>query len=228
MHFVIAPPATPRLPVEGDDRLFPVRRVYCVGRNYAAHSREMGNDPDREEPFFFIKPRDCVVLDGARIPYPPMTSDLHHEIELVVAIGREGADIPLAAVPDHIFGYAVGIDLTRRDLQAEAKAQRRPWDTGKACDGGAPCSRVRTAADIGHPTGGRIWLAVNGEERQNGDLSELIWSVMELTAKLSAYFRLMPGDLIFTGTPAGVGPLAKGDKVTGGVDGVAELSVEIV
>lgn len=228
MHFVIAPPAMPKLPVEGDDRLFPVRRVYCVGRNYAAHAREMGNDPDREDPFFFIKPRDCVVQDGSKIPYPPMTNDLHHEIELVVAIGQECVDLEPAAVPERIYGYAVGIDLTRRDLQAEAKAMRRPWDTGKGFNNAAPCSRVRSVEEIGHPEAGRIWLSVNGELRQEGDINQLIWSVTELTATLSRYFKLMPGDLIFTGTPSGVGPISKGDKVEGGVEGVAELSIEIV
>jgi len=228
MDSVFPVPERPSLPVAGGGVSFPLRRVFCVGRNYAAHAREMGKDPEREAPFFFTKPADAVVPGGGAVAYPPETSDLHHEIELVVAIGKEGAAIERSRALEHIYGYAVGIDLTRRDLQAEAKALARPWDVAKGFDQSAPCSAVHPAERIGHPDKGRIWLAVNGQERQSGDLSELIWSVPELTAILSRYFRLMPGDLIFTGTPAGVGPLARGDTATGGVEGVGEIAIEMV
>ena len=228
MESIIPVPAVPALPVAGTDFCFPLRRVFCVGRNYAAHAREMGKDPEREPPFFFTKPADAVVPGGGAIAYPPETKELHHEIELVVAIGKEGAAIERSRALEHIYGYAVGIDLTRRDLQAEAKELARPWDLAKGFDQSAPCSAVHAAERIGHPDKGRIWLAVNGETRQSGDLGELIWSVPELTAILSRYFRLMPGDLIFTGTPAGVGAVAAGQRLTGGVEGVDEISVEIV
>ncbi len=228
MESVIPVPATPSLPVAGTDLYFPLRRVFCVGRNYAAHAREMGKDPEREAPFFFTKPADAVVPGGGAVAYPPETTDLHHEIELVVAIGREGASIEQSQALEHVYGYAVGIDLTRRDLQAEAKELARPWDVAKGFDQSAPCSAVHPVEKIGHPGAGRIWLAVNGAERQAGDLAELIWSVPELTAILSRYFRLMPGDLIFTGTPAGVGPLARGDKAAGGVEGIDEITIEML
>ena len=228
MSYVVRAPELPALAVAGSDARFPVRRIFCVGRNYAAHAREMGKDPDREPPFFFSKPADTIVPSGAKVPYPSMTHNLHHEIELVVAIGEGGSDIPEARALDHVYGYAVGIDLTRRDLQAEAKEMGRPWDVAKGFDCSAPCTAVHPAAEIGHPAAGRIWLKVGDEPRQSGDLTELIWSVPELTAILSRYFRLMPGDLIFTGTPAGVGAVAAGDKLTGGVEGVDEITVEIV
>ena len=228
MTYVVPAPELPSLAVAGSEARFPVRRIFCVGRNYAAHAREMGKDPDREAPFFFAKPADTVVPSGAKLPYPSMTQNLHYEIELVVAVGEGGADIPETRAQDHVYGYAVGIDLTRRDLQAEAKEMGRPWDVAKGFDCSAPCTAVHAAAEIGHPASGRIWLKVGDEPRQSGDLSELIWSVPELTSILSRYFRLMPGDLIFTGTPAGVGAVAAGDRLTGGVDGVDEISVEIV
>jgi fumarylpyruvate hydrolase len=217
----------PYVPVSGSDLQFPVHRIYCVGRNYAAHARESGADPDREAPFYFMKPADTAVPNGSRIPYPPRTHDLQHEIELVVAIGKGGRDISPGDAPDHIFGYAVGIDLTRRDLQTEAKNAGRPWDTSKGFDQAAPVSAIHTVEQIGHPARGRIWLEVNGRLRQEGDLGELIWSVPEAVAELSTLFALAPGDLIFTGTPAGVNALEPGDRVTGGVDGVDEISIEI-
>jgi fumarylpyruvate hydrolase len=228
MDYVIDPPPIPTLPVAGDERRFPVRRIYCVGRNYAAHAREMGHDPDREPSFFFTKPADALVPDGARIPYPLATQDLHHEIELVVALGSGGAEIPAAQAPDCIFGYAVGIDLTRRDLQGEAKKLARPWDVGKAFDQSAPCSALVPARTIGHPAKGRIRLAVNGDTRQDGDLAQMIWSTPEIIAHLSRLFALAPGDLIFTGTPAGVGLVERGDVLEGEVEGVGRLRVDVV
>jgi fumarylpyruvate hydrolase len=219
--------AQPGAGIHGSSRRFPVHRIYCVGRNYAAHARESGADPDREAPFYFMKPADAIMPDGSRIPYPPRTRDLHHEIELVVAIATGGSNIPVADALSHVFGYAVGIDLTRRDLQNEAKNAGRPWDTSKGFDHSAPVSAIHRVADVGHPSSGRIWLEVNGTTRQDGDLSELIWSVPEAIAELSTLFALAPGDLIFTGTPAGVGALQPGDKVSGGIEGVGEIQVEI-
>ena len=227
MAFVFTPPATVGLPVSGSDELFPVRRVYCVGRNYAAHAREMGKDPTREKPFFFMKPADCVADSGGTLPYPPLTANLHHEIELVVAIATGGSDIAVADALAHAWGYGVGVDLTRRDLQEEAKAAGRPWDWGKGFDKSAPCGPLSPAACTGHPVAGRIWLSVNGDTRQQGDLAELIWSVPEIIAACSASVRLEPGDLIFTGTPAGVGPLLPGDHVIGGVDGIGTIEFTI-
>lgn len=219
---------TIRVPVAGRDEAFPVRRVYCVGRNYAAHAREMGNDPDREPPFYFMKPADAVVPGGGEIRYPPRTAELHHEIELVVAIGRGGRDLSAERALDHVYGYTAGIDLTRRDLQAEAKRLGRPWDTAKGFDGSAPVAAIRSAEDIGHPARGRIWLAVNGDVRQDGDIADMIWRVPEAVAELSAYFELRPGDLLFTGTPAGVGEVARGDRLEGGIDGIAAIDVHVV
>ncbi len=220
-------PVRPAVRVAGSDRLFPVHRIYCVGQNYAAHSREMGGDPDREPPFYFMKPPDSVTESGATVPYPPRTKDLHHEIELVVAIGDSGKNLDASKAPEHIFGYAVGIDLTRRDLQAQAKDRRRPWDTGKSFEHAAPVSAIHRVEDIGHPSTGRIWLAVNGSVRQDGDIEDMIWNVPETIAELSTLFTLVPGDLIFTGTPAGVEALSSGDQVTGGIDGVDEISIDI-
>ncbi len=221
-------PTQPCVAVVGSDRLFPVHRIYCVGRNYAAHAREMGANPDREPPFYFMKPADSVSESGSPIPYPPRTSKLHYEIELVVAIGEAGKDIDVSRAHDHVFGYAVGIDLTRRDLQNEAKERRRPWDTGKSFESAAPITAIYEAARIGHPSAGRIWLAVNGDVQQEGDIKDMIWSVPETIAELSTLFTLAPGDLIFTGTPAGVGAVAKGDHITGGVQDVGEISVNLV
>ncbi len=228
MTFVIPPAAQPSVEVAGTDARFPVHRIYCVGRNYAAHAREMGMDPDRDPPFFFSKPADAVVANGTPVPYPPRTANLHHEIELVVAIGTGGRDIPLASALDHVYGYAVGNDLTRRDLQFSAREQGRPWDVSKGFDGSAPVSAIRPAAEMGHPDRGVIWLEVNGETRQRADLSEMIWSVPEIVAELSTYFELQPGDLIFTGTPEGVGPVRRGDSLVGGIDGLETLRTTIV
>jgi len=227
MNYVIVPPVQAALSVHGQDSKFPVHRIYCVGRNYAAHAREMGHDPDREPPFFFTKPADTIVPSGSTIPYPMATKDLHHEIEMVVALKEGGTHIPADGALDCIYGYAVGIDLTRRDLQGEAKKLARPWCAGKAFDRSAPCTAVHSAAEIGHPDSGRIWLAVNGDLRQEGDLNQLIWKIPEMIEYLSGLFELAPGDLIFTGTPAGVGAVGSGDTITGGVDGVAEIEIRI-
>jgi fumarylpyruvate hydrolase len=227
VDYVIPAPPVIALPVEGDERRFPVRRVFCVGRNYAAHAREMGHDPDREPPFFFTKPADALVPGGGSIPYPPATSDLHHEVELVVALGRGGANIPEGQALDHVFGYAVGIDLTRRDLQAEAKELRRPWDMAKAFDRSAPVSALRPAAQIGHPEQGLIRLEVNGKARQESTLAHHIWSVAETISYLSGLVELAPGDLLFMGTPEGVGAVRRGDRLEASIEGVGELQVTI-
>jgi fumarylpyruvate hydrolase len=228
MTFVIPPAAQPTVEIAGSGLRFPVHRIYCVGRNYAAHAREMGMDPDREPPFFFAKPADAVVANGTPVPYPPRTANLHHEIELVVAIGEGGRDIPLERALAHVFGYAVGNDLTRRDLQFAAREQGRPWDVAKGFDASAPVSAIRPAAEVGHPERAAIWLEVNGETRQRANLSEMIWSVPEIVAELSTYFELRPGDLIFTGTPEGVGPVRPGDSLVGGIDGLETLRTTIV
>jgi fumarylpyruvate hydrolase len=207
-RYVIDPPPQPAIAVAGADALFPVRRVWCVGRNYVEHIREMGQD-ERAPPFFFAKPADAVVPDGASIPYPPLTKDLHFEVELVVALQGGGRGLAAERATDLIHGYAVGIDLTRRDLQIAAREIKRPWEIGKAFDQSAPCGAIRPAAEIGHPTKGRIRLSVNGAVRQDGDLDQLIWSVPEIIAKLSQQVGLAAGDVIFTGTPSGVGHARK-------------------
>lgn len=228
MEYVIPPPEIPSLPVAGAGARFPVRRIHCVGRNYAEHAREMGGDPAREPPFFFQKAPDTLLPGGGRFPYPPGTSDLHHEIELVVALARGGADLRPDQALGAVFGYAVGLDMTRRDLQSAAKQRGRPWEAGKSFDHAAPCGPVRPAAEIGHPAHGAIWLDVNGARRQQGDLRDMIWAVPEIIAALSRLVTLAPGDLIFTGTPAGVGPVQRGDRVRGGVDGVGEIGIDVV
>jgi fumarylpyruvate hydrolase len=212
------------VPIAGTDVLFPVRRILCVGRNYAAHRREMGGD-ERDPPFFFAKPADAVVACGGRVAYPSATHELHHEIELVIAVGGEGADVSAPAASRLIYGYAVGVDLTRRDLQAQAKAKGQPWEAGKGFDGSAPISPIRRGAALLPEA--RIWLAVNGEVRQAGRIGDMIWNPAEILAEASVLWRLAPGDLIFTGTPEGVGPLARGDTVTSGVDGVGALEFTI-
>jgi fumarylpyruvate hydrolase len=228
MHaFVIDPPARVAVPVRGGG-LFPVRRVFCVGRNYAAHAIEMGGDPTREPPFFFTKPADALVMYGADTPYPRATNNLHHEVELVAAIGRGGRDIATENALQHVFGYAVGIDLTRRDMQDEAKSTRRPWDMSKGFDHSAPLGDITPAASIGHPTRGAIGLSVNGAVRQLGDLSQMIWSVPSMIAALSQLVTLAPGDLIFTGTPDGVAALEPGDVIEGHVEGVGHIRTRIV
>ena len=219
-------PLVTSLALEGQNSRVPIRRVFCVGRNYAAHAREMGKDPDKEPPFLFMKPADAVVESGSVVPYPPETRNLQHEIELVVCIGVGGTNIEPAHAHAHILGYAAGIDLTRRDLQLAARDRGRPWDFGKGFDCSAPCSAIRPAGKV-IPVEGRIWLAVNGEKRQESDLSKLIFPIADIVARISASMCLAPGDLIFTGTPEGVGPLAVGDIVTGGVDGLGEIEIRI-
>ncbi|MFG1378974.1 fumarylacetoacetate hydrolase family protein [Xanthobacter autotrophicus] len=226
--YVFAPPAVPTLPIVGSDDHFPVHRIYCVGRNFADHAVEMGHDPSKEPPFFFQKNPDTLVPHGATIAYPKMSQDVHHEVELVVALKAGGEDIPLERALDCVFGYAVGLDLTRRDLQGEAKKLGRPWEVGKAFEEAAPCSALVPAATIGHPDAGRIFLKINGAVKQDGNLNQMIWKVPEMIATLSTLFRLAPGDLIFAGTPAGVGPIAKGDVLEGGVEGVGELRLTVV
>ena len=226
MYVFDAPPQASLAVADSEDR-FPVRRIFCVGRNYAAHAREMGKDPDRDPPFFFTKPADAAVDTPCTLPYPPLTQDLHHEIELVIAIGKGGADIPEAEVMDHVWGASVGIDLTRRDLQAEAKEAGRPWDWAKAFDRSAPIAPIVPIDRVPSVERGRIWLAVNGETRQDADIADLIWSVREHVATLSRAMTLAPGDLVMTGTPAGVGAVGPGDVMTGGIDGIGTLEVTI-
>jgi fumarylpyruvate hydrolase len=221
--YIFPPPAQAAVAIKGRSELFPVRRIFCVGRNYAAHAREMGSNPDREPPFFFTKPADAIVPNKATIPFPPRTENLHHEIELVVAIGKAGKNIPVERALDYVYGYAVGNDLTRRDLQSAAKDKGKPWDTGKAFDRSAPITAITPVAGNAHIAKGNIWLKVNGEIRQQGDVSDLIWSIPEVIAELSTLFELASGDLIYTGTPAGVSALKPGDRIEGGVDGLDTL-----
>lgn len=216
----------PALRIEGGGS-FPVRRIFCVGQNYAGHVREMGGKPDRDPPFFFSKPADTLLADGETMPYPPRTTNLHHEVELVVAIGKRGADIRVDSAIDHVWGYAIGLDMTRRDLQASAKAERRPWDMAKGFDCSAPTGPLVPASQIGHPASGIISLQVNGEIRQNGNLAEMIWSIPEIISELSSYVMLEPGDLIFTGTPEGVGPVVCGDRLEASIAGVGTIFVTI-
>ncbi len=225
--FLFPPPPVVTLPVEGEAALFPVGRIFCIGRNYAAHAVEMGHDPNKEPPFFFCKhPSNLNV--GRTFRYPGRTSDVHHEIEMVVALHKGGSDIAVADALDHVYGYAVGLDMTRRDLQGEAKSLGRPWEVGKSFDGSAPCGPLVPAARIGHPTRGAVTLDINGQRRQSGDLEQMIWKVPEMIAILSQFFTLMPGDLIMSGTPSGVGPVERGDVLRGAVAGVGEIEVEVV
>ncbi|HWK45213.1 MAG TPA: fumarylacetoacetate hydrolase family protein [Stellaceae bacterium] len=232
MAFVIAAPEPIALPVVGTSDRFPVRRVYCVGRNYAAHAREMGFDPDREPPFYFCKPADAVIPvaqgETLELPYPSLTGNFHYEAELVVALGKGGADIPLAQALDHVWGHAVGLDMTRRDLQIKMREMGRPWEIGKAFDASAPIGPLYPVASTGHFTDARIWLTVNGQEKQNSTVRQLIWSVSETIADLSRYFRLEPGDLIYTGTPEGVGPVVAGDRMEAGVEGLGTIAARVV
>ena len=228
MTYVFEPPPVISLGIEGEAARFPVHRIYCVGRNYAEHAREMGHDPNREPPFFFSKPADTLVIDGGDFPYPGQSQDVHHEIELVAALGSGGDNIAEADAMNHVFGYGVGLDMTRRDLQGEAKKMGRPWDTGKGFEHSAPCSNLKRASAIGHPTKGRIWLDVNGTVRQQGDLADLIWSIPEMIAYLSTLFTLRAGDLIMTGTPAGVAAVKRGDVLEGGVDGVGTIRTVVI
>ena len=225
--FVITPPATPSVAVAGSNARFPLRRVFCVGRNYAAHAREMGADPSREPPFFFMKPADAVVDAQGVVPFPPATNDLHHEVELVVALGSGGADIAPEDALSLVWGYGVGLDLTRRDLQAVAKELSRPWDFAKGFDASAPCSALHPVSEVGHPADAPITLTVNGVLRQQGSLNEMIWPVADVISHISRFVTLAPGDLIYTGTPAGVGALQRGDRVQGEVAGVAAFALDI-
>lgn len=226
MGFAIPAPPVTTIPVIGGEP-FPVRRIYCVGRNYAAHAREMGHDPDREDPFFFMKPADAIVPTGSTISYPVKTKDYQHEIEMVVALKGGGRDVPVEKALDLVFGYAVGLDMTRRDLQGEAKKMGRPWDMGKGFDQSAPCAPISPVSKVGHPSKGAIWLKVNGKIRQQSDLSMLIWSVPETIAYLSGLVTLAPGDLIYSGTPEGVAAVVKGDVLEGHVDGLTDLKITI-
>ncbi len=225
--YVIDPPAVTAVPVAGGG-LFPVRRVFCVGRNYAEHTREMGGDPDREEPFFFTKPADALVINGGDMPYPTRTADLHHEMELVVAIGTGGKDIAEADALSHVYGYAAGLDMTRRDLQAAAKKGGKPWDMGKGFDFSGPVGEIAPASHIGHPSAGKIELVVNGVARQSSDLAKQIWNVPETISYLSGLVELAPGDLIFTGTPEGVAAVVSGDVLEGEIAGVGTVRTRII
>jgi fumarylpyruvate hydrolase len=222
VEYVLPPLPPVAVPVAGSERFFPVHRIYCVGRNYAEHAREMGGTPEREPPFFFSKPADAVVT-AAEVPFPPRTTNLHHEVELVVALGSGGFKLPVFEALSCIFGYGVGVDLTRRDLQTEAKKSGRPWDVAKGFDHSAPVSPICPASECGHPRQGEIVLSVNDDVRQRGDIADMIWSVPEIIATLSGFYELRPGDLIFTGTPVGVGPLQRGDRVAGSVAGIGRV-----
>ncbi|ETR76517.1 5-carboxymethyl-2-hydroxymuconate isomerase [Afipia sp. P52-10] len=224
--FVIAPLAQPQLPVAGTSQTFPVRRIWCVGRNYLEHIRELGND-ERQPPFFFAKHADMIAQDGATIPYPPLTKDLHHEAELVVALKSGGSNLDPATALDHVYGYAAGIDLTRRDLQMASRKKEQPWEIGKSFDQSAPCGTIKPASEIGHPSKARIWLSVNGTIRQDGNIDQMIWNVAEIIAKLSQQVSVGAGDLIMTGTPAGVAAINKGDTLECNIDGVGTVKVTI-
>jgi fumarylpyruvate hydrolase len=231
MTFVFPPEAPVAVPVTGSNAQFAVRRVYCVGRNYAAHAREMGFDPDREPPFFFCKPADAVVPvaygETLELAYPSQTQNYHYEAELVAVIGKSGSDIPVERALDHVWGYAVGLDMTRRDLQMKMREMGRPWEIGKAFDHSAPLGPIHPASEVGHVENAGLWLTVNGETKQKSDVSHLIWSVAETVAYLSQYFRLEPGDVIFTGTPEGVGAVKKGDTMKVGVERLGEVTVRV-
>ena len=225
-RYVVPPPPQAALAVAGSDKLFPVRRIWCVGRNYVEHIREMGQD-ERLPPFYFAKPADAVVPDGATVPYPSLTKDMHHEVELIVALKSGGRNIKVEKALDTIWGYGVGIDLTRRDLQIASRDQQRPWEIGKAFDASAPCGSLKPASEIGHPKKGRIVLKCNGKIRQDGDLDQMIWNVPEIIANLSEMVELVAGDIIMTGTPSGVAATVAGDKLECEIEGVGRLTVTI-
>ncbi len=227
-QYTISAPPVPYLLVKNSDLRFPVHRIYCVGRNYSDHAIEMGHDPNRETPFFFQKNADNLVTNNGDFPYPPRSKKVHHEIELVVAIGSGGTDIARVNALNHIWGYAVGLDMTRRDLQSEMKQAGKPWEIGKAFEHSAPCSEVIPASEIGHPNKGLIQLKVNGEVRQLGDLNQLIWKIPEIIMVLSGLFELKPGDLIMTGTPAGVGAVNRGDLLECFIEGVGEMTTRVI
>lgn len=226
-EYVIEPPQPVGLPVAGSEALFPVRRVYCIGRNYAAHSIEMGDDPDRDPPFFFQKNPDNLDPSG-EFPYPVKSEDVHYEAEMAVVLKQGGTNIPLDQALDHVFGYALSLDMTRRDLQGEAKKKGRPWEVGKAFERSAPIGPILTVDQVGHPKEGRLELTVNGETKQEGDLNQMIWKVPEMISYLSEYFELAPGDVILSGTPAGVGPVQKGDVMELTIDGLGSLKIPVV
>jgi len=225
--FILPAPPIPAVAVAGETAQFGVGRIFCVGQNYASHAREMGSDPAREPPFFFMKPAAALLADGAALPFPPRTRNLHHEVELVVAIGRGGLNLSADAALGHVYGYAIGNDFTRRDLQSAARERGRPWDTAKGFDHSAAVGAIHPAARIGHPRRGAIWLSVNGVERQRADLADMIWGVAGILAELSTLFRLEVGDLVYTGTPAGVGALQPGDSVVAGIEGLGTLTTTI-
>ncbi len=227
-NYLFEPQETVSVGIKGESKRFPVRRIYCVGRNYAEHAREMGHDPDRELPFFFNKNPDNLVLNNGDFPYPSVSKDVHHEIEMVVAIGKGGVNIPEATALDHVYGYAIGLDMTRRDLQGEAKKTGRPWEIGKAFEHSAPMGDIVPASVVGHLAKGAITLKVNGELRQQSDLSQLIWNVPEIIAHLSANFELKAGDLIMTGTPAGVAAVKRGDVMEGHCEGLGGITAKVV
>ena len=226
MEYVLPPPPLVSVPVAGSDKQFAVRRTFCVGRNYLEHAREMGSDL-REPPFYFTKPADAIVFTGATIPYPSRTKNFHYEMELVVAIGKGGSDIPQERALDHVWGYACGIDLTRRDVQGALRDKGRPWDMGKAFDRSAPIGLLHPVASVGHIGKGRIRLEVNGTAKQDSDVSKMIWNVPETIANLSGLIELAPGDLIYTGTPEGVGPVVSGDRMTGSIEGLSGIDIRI-
>ncbi len=227
-RYVVPPPGVSSIAVRGLEARFPVRRIYCVGRNYAEHTREMGHDPDRELPFFFQKNADNLVLDNGDFPYPPLSSNVHYEVEMVVAIGKGGSNIAVADALNHVYGYALGLDMTRRDLQGEAKKTGRPWEIGKAFEHSAPMTDIVPVAQSGHLSKGEIWLKVNGEVKQQSNLDQLIWNVPESIAHLSTIFELKAGDLIMTGTPAGVGPIKRGDVMEGYCAGIGSITSKVV
>ena len=226
-EYAIRPPAQVSIPIDGSEQVFPVRRVYCIGRNYAAHAIEMGHDPDREPPFFFQKNPDNLYV-GETFPYPVQTGDVHHEIEMIVALKSGGTDIPIDSALDHVWGYGVGLDMTRRDLQGVAKEMGRPWEIGKAFEKSAPISALKPVSAVGHPSSGLVQLTVNGTPKQTGDLNQMIWKVPEMISYLSEYFELAAGDVIMTGTPSGVGPVVRGDVMACHVEGVGDLTVTVV
>jgi fumarylpyruvate hydrolase len=227
MSYVFDAPRVPSLSVAGTEARFPVHRIYCIGRNYAEHAKEMGAVPDRAQPVFFMKPNDAIVADGGDVAYPQATSDLHHEVEMVVALASGGRDIPVDRALEHVFGYGVGLDLTRRDLQATAKAKSLPWDSSKAFDQSAPVSTLRRAAEIRHPRAARLTLSVNGALRQRADIADMLFTVPEIIHELSRLWTLLPGDLIFTGTPSGVAALQRGDRLRAELEGVAGFDARI-
>ena len=226
-QFVIETPPIATIAVAGTDAVFPVRRIYCIGRNYAAHAVEMGHEPDRESPFFFQKKPNNLDTSG-EFPYPPHSSDVHHEIELLVALKSGGTNIPINQALDHVFGYALSLDMTRRDLQSEAKKMGRPWEIGKAFERSAPVGPIHRVSDIGHPENGHVTLKVNGDLRQDGDLNQMIWKVPEMISYLSEYFELAPGDVILSGTPAGVAAVVTGDRMECSIEGVGSMVINVV